>query len=105
LSQTRPRTERWIVARHVDRVLGLVVQPAYEPDLPSDQYQAALDHAVRGLMAIASPHAGQTERDGWGEALGAATSTADLLDLMRCLYATLHRSGLLRPSPLEEDEV
>jgi len=104
-STKRPRTERWIVARHVDRILGLVVQPAYDADVPPDQYEAAVAQAVKGLIAIAAPHAGKTMLAGWLEACEEATGPEDLMDVLRSVYATLWGSGLLRPSPLEEEDV
>ena len=94
-----------MVARHVDRVLGLTVQSAYLPELPPDQFEASLAYAVMGLAALAKPHANGTACDGWALALETATTAEDFMDVFKMVYDTLWRSGVLRPSPLESEDV
>jgi len=106
MSETRqPRTERWIASRHVDRVLSLTASPAFNPDLPSEQYNAALAQAVRGLIGIAGPHAIPARYGRWMKEAQRIEHADDWLGLFNDIYACLHASGLLRPAPLEEDEL
>jgi hypothetical protein len=83
----------------------LTVAPANNPDLPSEQYAAALAHSVRGLIGIAAPHATPERVYRWNRNAGKVTDPDEWLTLFGDVYDCLHASGLLRPAPLEEDEL
>jgi len=105
LNREGPGNERWLIGKHVDRILEATTAPIFWENLDERVWRTAIGHSVYALAHIAAPYASEETQDEWGGRAAECSVVEDWLAWFGDVYEVLREAGLVgwRRTPEDPD--